>query len=340
MIVCFVISVDLLVLIELVCSIGIGLIILLVNEQCLQYCVSWVEKVFCGEVECGDVDYLFVFEDDVGKVVGIFVIVGVVGFCEFWYNYWVGFIVSVLQEFNIYCEIFMLFLVNDLIGNFELCLLFFYVDYCSGFNGKLLLCVCFLFIVEFCYLFGDKLIVEMCGMFDEEGCLLFWESFGWYFFKMEFFQVDYFIGVGNKVFIVELMLKFLFYICFFFEEVCGVIGCVYLNIELVLVMFKVEGFSYQGYVDIFDVGLVIEVEIDKICVIVESQNLVLVVGIFGDDVEFYLIYNCKCEDCCIIVVLVWVVVGILVVDLLIVKCLCLLVGVLVCVVLLLVQKCG
>ena len=93
------------------------------------------------------------------------------------------------------------------------------------------------------------------------------------------------------------MPKFPLYTCFLSEEARGVIGRVHPNTEPALAMLKAEGFSYQGYVDIFDAGPAIEAETDKIRAIAESQNLVLAVGTPGDDAEPYLIHNRKREDC-------------------------------------------
>ncbi|MBG5677812.1 arginine N-succinyltransferase, partial [Pseudomonas aeruginosa] len=206
-------SADLPALIELARSTGTGLTTLPANEQRLQHRVSWAEKAFRGEAERGDADYLFVLEDDAGKVVGISAIAGAVGLREPWYNYRVGLTVSASQELNIHREIPTLFLANDLTGNSELCSLFLHADHRSGLNGKLLSRARFLFIAEFRHLFGDKLIAEMRGMSDEEGRSPFWESLGRHFFKMEFSQADYLTGVGNKAFIAELMPKFPLYTC-------------------------------------------------------------------------------------------------------------------------------
>lgn len=117
-------SADLPALIELARSTGTGLTTLPANEQRLQHRVSWAEKAFRGEAERGDADYLFVLEDDAGKVVGISAIAGAVGLREPWYNYRVGLTVSASQELNIHREIPTLFLANDLTGNSELCSLF------------------------------------------------------------------------------------------------------------------------------------------------------------------------------------------------------------------------
>ncbi|MCY1429492.1 Arginine N-succinyltransferase subunit beta [compost metagenome] len=151
-------------------------------------------------------------------------------------------------------------------------------------------------------------------MSDEEGRSPFWESLGRHFFKMEFSQADYLTGVGNKAFIAELMPKFPLYTCFLSEEARAVIGRVHPNTEPALAMLKAEGFSYQGYVDIFDAGPAIEAPTDKIRAIADSETLVLAIGTPGDDAEPYLIHNRKREECRIAAAPARVAAGSLVVD--------------------------
>jgi arginine N-succinyltransferase len=248
-------SSDLAALIDLARSTGTGLTTLPANEERLAHRVGWAEKTFRGEAGRGDADYLFVLEDDDGRVVGISAIAGAVGMREPWYNFRVGLTVSASQELNIYREIPTLFLANDLTGNSELCSLFLHADYRSGLNGRMLSKARMLFIAEFPELFGNKIIAEMRGVSDDAGRSPFWESLGRHFFKMEFSQADYLTGVGNKAFIAELMPKFPLYTCFLSEGARSVIGQVHPDTEPALAMLKGEGFSYQGYVDIFDAGL-------------------------------------------------------------------------------------
>ena len=290
-------SADLPALIELARSTGTGLTTLPANEQRLAHRVGWAEKAFRGEAERADADYLFVLEDDAGKVVGICAVAGAVGLREPWYNYRVGLTVSASQELGIHREIPTLFVANDLTGQSELCSLFLHADHRSGLNGRLLSKARFLFIAEFRELFGDKVIAEMRGMSDADGRSPFWESLGRHFFKMEFSQADYLTGVGNKAFIAELMPKFPLYTCFLSEEARNVIGRVHPDTEPALAMLKAEGFSYQGYVDIFDAGPAIEAPTEKIRAIADSQNLVLAIGTPGDDAEPFLIHNRKREEC-------------------------------------------
>lgn len=290
-------SADLPALFDLARSTGTGLTTLPANEQRLQHRVNWAEKAFRGEAERADADYLFVLEDDSGKVVGISAVAGAVGLREPWYNYRVGLTVSASQELGIHREIPTLFLANDLTGQSELCSLFLHADHRAGLNGRLLSKARFLFIAEFRELFGDKVIAEMRGMSDAAGHSPFWESLGRHFFKMEFSQADYLTGVGNKAFIAELMPKFPLYSCFLSEDAREVIGRVHPDTEPALAMLKAEGFSYQGYVDIFDAGPAIEAPTEKIRAIADSQNLVLAIGTPGDDAEPYLIHNRKREEC-------------------------------------------
>jgi arginine N-succinyltransferase len=290
-------SADLPALFDLARSTGTGLTTLPANEQRLQHRVNWAEKAFRGEAERADADYLFVLEDDTGKVVGISAVAGAVGLREPWYNYRVGLTVSASQELGIHREIPTLFLANDLTGQSELCSLFLHADHRTGLNGRLVSKARFLFIAEFRELFGDKVIAEMRGMSDAAGRSPFWESLGRHFFKMEFSQADYLTGVGNKAFIAELMPKFPLYTCFLSEEARSVIGRVHSDTEPALAMLKAEGFSYQGYVDIFDAGPAIEAPTEKIRAIADSQSLVLAIGTPGDDAEPFLIHNRKREEC-------------------------------------------
>lgn len=308
-------SSDLPALIELARSTGpSGLTTLPANEERLAQRVGWAEKSFRGDAERADTDYLFVLENDEGLVVGISAIAGAVGLREPWYNYRVGLTVSASQELKIYREIPTLFLANDLTGNSELCSLFLHADYRNGLSGGLLSKARLLFIAEFPELFGKKVIAEMRGMSDAAGRSPFWESLGRHFFKMEFSQADYLTGIGNRAFVAELMPRFPLYTCFLSEAAREVIGRVHGDTEPALGMLEREGFTYQGYVDIFDAGPAIECETGKIRGVRDSQTLVLAIGTPGDDATPYIIHNRKREDCRITAAPARLAAGTLVVD--------------------------
>ncbi|WP_437881354.1 arginine N-succinyltransferase [Pseudomonas sp. LRF_L74] len=290
-------SADLPALIELARSAGAGLTTLPASEERLAQRVAWAEKAFHGEVSAADADYLFVLEDEAGKVIGISAIASAVGLREPWYNYRVGLTVSASRELKIHREIPTLFLANDLTGNSELCSLFLHADHRSGLNGRLLSKARLLFIAEFRNLFSDKVIAELRGISDGNGQSPFWESLGRHFFKMEFSQADYLTGVGSKAFIAQLMPKFPLYTCFLSQAARDVIGRAHPDSEPALSMLKAEGFIHQGYVDIFDAGPAVAAETAKIRAVRDSQLLVLAVGTPGDNATPYLVHNRKREEC-------------------------------------------
>lgn len=305
---------DLPVLIDLARGTGDGLTTLPANEQRLAQRVEAAQRSFRGEASRADADYLFVLENDNAEVVGISGIIAAVGQREPWYNYRVGLTVSASRELDIYREIPTLFLANDLTGNSELCSLFLREDLRNGLNGRLLAKARLLFIAQFPDLFGRKVMAELRGMPDENGRSPFWESLGRHFFKMEFSQADYLTGVGNRAFIAELMPKFPLYTCFLPDAARRVIGRVHPDTEPALAMLQAEGFSYQGYVDIFDAGPAVECETARIRAVRESQTLILAVGTAGDDAPAYLIHNRLREGCRIIAAPARLAAGTLVVD--------------------------
>lgn len=92
------------------------------------------------------------------------------------------------------------------------------------------------------------------------------------------------------------------------------IGRVHTDTEPALAMLKSEGFSYQGYVDIFDAGPAVECETSKIRAVHDSQALVLAVGTPGDDATPFIIHNRKREECRITAAPARLAAGTLVVD--------------------------
>ena len=293
---------------------GTGLTSLPSNEERLAQRVAMAERSFRGEAAKADADYLFVLETDQGRIAGIAGLTAAVGLREPWYNSRVGLTVSASRELELYREIPTLFLANDLTGNSELCSLFLQAEYRSGLNGRLLAKSRLLFLAEFRTLFADKVIAELRGMSDANARSPFWESLGRHFFRMEFRQADYLTGVGNRAFIAQLMPRFPLYSCFLSEEARAAIGRVHPHSEPALAMLRAEGFSYQGYVDIFDAGPVVECETAKIRAVRDSQTLVLAVGTPGDEAEPYLIHNRQRQDCRITAAPARVAAGTLVVD--------------------------
>src|SRR5690554_7720105 len=142
---------------------------------------------------------------------------------------------------------------------------------CGG-NGLLLSRSRFMFLEDFRKHFSDKVFAELRGVSDASGQSPLWDALGSKFFDMEFSQADRLSGLGNKAFIAELMPKYPIYLPMLPESARAVIGRVHDNTLPALKMLEAEGFNFNGMVDIFDGGPVVEAFIHNIRSIRESVN--------------------------------------------------------------------
>jgi arginine N-succinyltransferase len=210
-------------------------------------------------------DYLFVLEDTAnGRLAGVCAIKGAVGLDEPFYNYRIGTLVHSSRELGIFTRMDTLYLSNDLTGSTELCSLFLHKDYRSGSNGKLLSKSRFLFIAQFPHLFTEKVIAEMRGYQAPDGSSPFYEGLGRHFFKMDFDHVDDLTSLGKKSFIAELMPRQPLYVAYLPSEAQRVIGSVHLSTAPARHLLEQEGMHYEGYVDIFDAGPVLQARVSEL----------------------------------------------------------------------------
>lgn len=276
---------------------GSGLTSLPANKEHLAERLQRVARSFAGELPVAEADYLFLLEDDAGMVLGTSAVLAAAGLREPWYSYRVGLTVSASSEMQVYRQHPTLFLVNDLTGSTALCSLFLPPPHRNARTGRLLSKSRLLFMAEFARDFAPRVICEIRGFTDQEGRSPFWDSLGRHFFKMEFSRADYLTGIGSKAFIAEMMPRFPLYTCFLSEQAREVIGKVHPQSEPGLAMLQEEGFSYQGYVDIFDGGATVETAMPQIRSIRDSQLLLLAIGTPGDEAQDYLIHNRGRADC-------------------------------------------
>lgn len=217
-------------------------------------------------------DYMFVMEDtDNGRIAGVCAIKGAVGLTEPFYNYRIGTLVHSSREIDVFTRMETLYLSNDLTGSTELCSLFLHPDYRTGNNGKLLSKCRFLFIAQFPHLFTEKLIAEMRGYQEESGRSPFYEGLGRHFFKMEFDHVDALTAVGKKSFIAELMPRQPMYVDYLPQDAQDVIGKVHTSTAPARRMLEQEGLYFEGYVDIFDAGPVLQARVSELRAMRESM---------------------------------------------------------------------
>lgn len=264
---------------------GVGFTSLPDNEDLLHGKINRSVVSFSKEVEKPETElYLFVMEDtETGEVVGTSGVEASVGLDDAFYSYHHGKVVHSSRELKVHNEVETLTLCNDYTGISEICTLFLREPARSGYNGRFLSRFRFLFIAEHRDRFSDKVFAEMRGVSDEGGASPFWEWLEEHFFSLDFPTADYLTGVGQKVFIAELMPKYPIYVNLLSKEAQAVIGEVHDKTRPALKLLQSEGFTKAGYVDIFDAGPSVEAKVDNIRTIRNSRRMAVGIGEFSED---------------------------------------------------------
>lgn len=279
---------------------GIGFTSLPVNEALLRKKISDAQLAFASNPsEPGLQSYLFVMEDtDTGEVVGTSGIEASVGLNDAFYHYHVSKVVHASRELGVHNTVEILSLGNDYTGTSEICTLFLREKARKGLYGRLLSKFRFLFMAQHPHRFSETVFAEMRGVSDEKGKSPFWEWLEKHFFSVDFPTADYLTGIGNKVFIAELMPKYPIYVNLLSKEAQACIGKVHEKTKPALRLLQQEGFKSRGYVDIFDAGPTIEADIASITSVRNSKaRKVLVKHAFCEEnARQYIVINNKIED--------------------------------------------
>jgi arginine N-succinyltransferase len=264
-------SSDLEALLEMAGQVGTGMTTLKPDRAMLGERIEIAVASFKEEIPPEKRDYMFVMEDTAtGRLAGVCAIKGAVGLTEPFYNYRIGTLVHSSRELNVFTRMETLYMSNDLTGSTELCSLFLHPDYRYGHNGKWLSKSRFLFIAQFPHLFTEKIIAEMRGYQAEDGSSPFYENLGRHFFKMEFTQADDLTSVGKKSFIAELMPRQPMYVAYLPQPAQDVLGKVHNSTVPARRLLEQEGLHFEGYVDIFDAGPVLQARVSELRAMRES----------------------------------------------------------------------
>ena len=284
-------------LIEMAREVGGGMTTLKPDRQMLGDRVACAVASFQETIPPEERDYMFVLEDtETGQMAGVCAIKAAVGLNEPFYNYRIGTLVHSSRELNVFTRMETLYLSNDLTGATELCSLFLKPGYRKGYNGKWLSKSRFLFIAQFQQLFTEKIIAEMRGYLTDDGTSPFYEGLGRHFFKMDFNHVDGLTAMGKKSFIAELMPRQPLYVEYLPDSAREVIGQVHRSTLPARKLLEQEGMHYEGYVDIFDAGPVLQGRVKELRSVRDSVLRVAVEGRPGGETECLLVSNTKLED--------------------------------------------
>lgn len=256
-------------------QVGSGMTTLKPDPQALQARIELGLRSFAGALESRDADYVFVLEDlAAGAVVGVSALKACVGLDAPFYNYRVGRMVHSSRELGVYADKRTLYLTNDYTGCAELCTLFLAPAYRGSDNGRLLSKARMMFAANAMDLLPDTMIAELRGYQREDGTSPFWESLGRHFFCMDFDRADGISSLGQKSFIAELMPRFPVYTDFLSEAARQAIGVVHESTAPARRLLEQEGFRYEGYVDIFDAGPVLQSRVSDIRLVREARQAV------------------------------------------------------------------
>ncbi|ATC84648.1 arginine N-succinyltransferase [Pseudoalteromonas agarivorans] len=259
---------------------GHGFTSLPVDDQQLKDKIDRAEKSFAKNINQPlDESYLFVLEDsETGEVIGTTAIEAAVGLSVPLYHYHLGKTVHHSPTLNVYNTVDILSMCNDYTGCSEICTLFLRENSRKGLTGRFLSRSRFLFMAQHSERFADTVIAEMRGVSDKDGHSPFWQWLQEHFFSIEFPKADHLVGLGDKVFISELMPKYPIYVNLLSKKAQAVIGNVHEKTKPALKLLEKEGFEHRGYVDLFDAGPTVEAKLGNIRSIRESQVCPITIG--------------------------------------------------------------
>jgi arginine N-succinyltransferase len=277
---------------------GVGFTSLPIHRDVLNDKINRSIASFAKDTDSPDDEgYLFVLEDTAtGEVLGTTAIEASVGTRTPFYHYHRDTVVHASPTLQVHNKMEVLTLCNHYTGCAEVCTLFLQQPHRTGTNGRLLSKSRFLFMAQFAERFGPKVIAEMRGVNDSEGNSPFWHWLGEHFFSMEFKQADFLVGLGNKVFIAELMPKYPLYVNLLSTEAQAVISHVHEKTRPALRLLEKEGFQHMGYVDIFDAGPTVEAPLQEISSVKHSKLHKIKIGQPEPDAALFLVSNTQREQ--------------------------------------------
>jgi arginine N-succinyltransferase len=288
---------DLDALLDMASKVGTGMTTLKPDRTMLGHRVQVAVASFAQTIPPEQRDYMFVMEDTAnGRMAGVCAIKGAVGLTEPFYNYRIGTLVHSSRELDIFTRMETLYLSNDLTGSTELCSLFLHPDYRYGHNGKWLSKSRLLFIAQFPHLFTEKIIAEMRGFQAEDGSSPFYEGLGRHFFQMDFEHVDDLTALGKKSFIAELMPRQPLYVAYLPDDAQAVIGKVHRNTLPARKLLEQEGMHFEGYIDIFDAGPVLQGRVAELRAVRDSVLATTAEQAPHDSTDQTLISNTVLQD--------------------------------------------
>lgn len=223
--------------------------------------------------ELVDEQFVLVLENaETGAIRGTCQLMTKVGQQWPFYSYRLNTLTQYSQELDRTVRAELLSLVTDLEGSSEVGGLFLHPNERAGGLGLLLARSRYLFIAMHRSRFADRVLAELRGIIDERGGSPFWDGVAGRFFGMSFQDADYFNAINGNQFIADLMPKHPVYIAMLDDDARSVIGVPHPTGRAAMRMLENEGFSFDGYVDIFDGGPTMVARTDSVKSVAEAAE--------------------------------------------------------------------
>ena len=232
------------------------------------------DDAFSRDEDSPDGDlFFFVLENvETGQIRGTCQVFSRVGMQQPFYSYRISTLTQTSRELGRTFKAEMLTLCTDFEGCSEVGGLFLHPGERAGGLGMLLARSRYLFIKLHRARFAAKVIAELRGVIDEKGGSPFWDSIAGRFFGMSFQEADEFNAAHGTQFIADLMPKTPIYTAMLAETARSVLGVPHPSGRAAMKMLEREGFTGDGYVDIFDGGPTLSVATDQIRTIREARE--------------------------------------------------------------------
>lgn len=218
--------------------------------------------------------FVFVLENaETGAIRGTCQVFSRVGMVEPFYSYRIGHLTQTSPELGKTFRAEMLTLCTDFEGCSEVGGLFLHPAERAGGLGVLLARSRYLFIRLHRERFADRLLAELRGVMDEAGGSPFWDAIAGRFFGMNFQEADRFNAAHGTRFIADLMPKTPIYTALLPDSARAVMSVPHPTGRAAMRMLEQEGFSAEGYIDIFDGGPTMSVRTDEIRTLASAREV-------------------------------------------------------------------
>ena len=143
----------------------------------------------------------------------------------------------------------------------------------GGGHGKLLARSRYMFIAQRPEIIADHICAELRGWRAPDGTQPFWEAVGKHFFQMEFEAADAYNAAHGNQFIEDLLPRYPIYVALLPKDARDSLGRPHESAVPAYKMLLEEGFEFNGYIDVFDAGPVVDAKVKNIRTLRESRVL-------------------------------------------------------------------